>query len=220
MTVVTIDVEADKNHKNDSAFVNVNLSPSDIVINEIMVRPIENCCEWIEIFNRGTRPVDIGCWIVSDRSGSRGVVHEDILVIEPGVFMVLARDSEVFSECHEYVGEDIRIQVDGWPSLNDRDTGGIADVVSLMDRSGLLIDEVNYSDMWGEERGRSIERYSPDVCSTGGRSIWHRSLSPVGSTPGFVNSICSSVEIPAGMISITPHCLDYSINGELHISVS
>ncbi|MCK4537432.1 MAG: lamin tail domain-containing protein [Candidatus Krumholzibacteria bacterium] len=219
-TAVIVDASTDENHGNDTAFVNISLSPADIVINEIMARPSDGCCEWIEIFNRGTYPVDIGCWSISDRSGSRGIVQDDIHVIESGAFMVLTRDSDLLSECHESVGEDIRIQVDGWPSLNDRDTGGIADVVSLTDRSGILVDEVDYSDMWGEERGRSIERYSPDACSAGGRLLWHRSLSPDGATPGCLNSTVSSDDIPAGMLSITPQCLDYGTSVGVSISIA
>ncbi|MBU8921125.1 MAG: lamin tail domain-containing protein [Bacteroidales bacterium] len=219
-TAVIVDASVDENPGNDTAFVIVSPSPADIVINEIMARPLDGCCEWIEIFNRETYPVDIRNWSISDRSGSMGTVQDDVLIIDPGVFMVLTRDTDLFTECHMSGGDIIRTQIDGWPSLNDRDTGGIADVVSLMDRSGLLVDEVNYSDMWGEERGRSIERYSPDACSAGASLLWHRSLSADGATPGSINSTCSFNDIPAGILSITPQCLDYGTREGLYVSIS
>ena len=64
-------------------------------------------------------------------------------------------------------------------------------MISLYDRAGVLVEQVVYRDMLGEERGRSLERASEKLCSTDPGGIWHRCARPDGCTPGAANSVRS-----------------------------
>jgi hypothetical protein len=139
-----------------------NLSEPEptIVINEVMYHPRENSLsgistgQWIELFNRGAEPVDIGGWQFDDGvqftfpSGSS---------VGPGQYLIVVSDQEAFGSVHSAVpvaGE--------WAgSLSGR-----GERVRLIDSVGNLIDEVRYFDggRWpanADGRGSSLELRDP-----------------------------------------------------------
>lgn len=194
--------DTDQNSLNDTCRVVIYTSPGAVVINEIMYRPQRDGSEWIELINVGAERCNLNGWTLRDLAGSRKVVTEDDIWIEPGGFLVLAEDPDL-------VRQTVACSVIGmkgsWPPLNDRDGDFGADEIRLYDRSGILVERVGYNDMLGEERGRSIERVSEYLCSDVPGGVWHRCSLPGGCSPGAHNSTRSPDNAGEGEIRIEPN---------------
>jgi hypothetical protein len=139
---------------------NLSELESTIVINEVMYHPRENAApgvsagQWIELFNRGAKPVDMGAWQFDDGvqftfpSGSS---------VGPGEYLVVVSDQEAFEAV--YTGVPVGGEWTG--SLSGR-----GERVRLIDSGGNLIDEVRYFDggRWpanADGRGSSLELRDP-----------------------------------------------------------
>ncbi|MBN2185538.1 MAG: lamin tail domain-containing protein [Candidatus Krumholzibacteriota bacterium] len=193
----------DENPCNDSCRVVLVESPSDLVINEIMYRPLSGRSEWIELYNRTVREVDISGWKVIDAAGNEGDLEAGR--IEGNGFLIIADDGGSFmDEYPEFQAGLIGMEGD-LPALNDQNSGEIAESVELRDAGGGLVDRVSYRDLSGGERGRSIERLSPEVCSSSADGIWHRCSFISGASPGEQNSVYISDDISSFHISISPN---------------
>jgi len=188
-TVRAYCVEApDENPSNDSAIVSIASSPGVVVINEIMYRPDKGMSEWIELENRSAEECNLVSWTMCDATGSRRLVSALDFMIAPGGFAILAKDSAGFAREFPSCAAPVKSPEDGWPSLNDADRGNVADIVALLDGGGVIVERISYRDLLGSERGRSIERISPDVCGDRDGGIWHRCAARSGATPGRENT--------------------------------
>jgi hypothetical protein len=193
---------------NDTAVVSLASSPGSIVINEIMYRPLEGMGEWIELANGSGEALDLRGWSVCDAAGSPRLLSTADFAISPGGFAILAKDSFSFASQFPGCRAPVKSPEGGWPSLNDTDRDGVADVIELFDERGVLVERVSYRALLGSERGRSIERISASVCSDRPGGIWHRCARSSGSTPGEENSTgIESMSARRGItISPNPFC--------------
>lgn len=136
----------------------------DIVINELMFHraPVsepgqpyaERDEEWLELYNRGTEPVDLGGWTLTDAVAYR--IPEDT-VLAPDGYLVVARDPDAVRA--DWPGVDV---VGGWAGR----LGNGGDRVVLLDADGNPADEVHYFDggRWpgaADGGGSSLELRSP-----------------------------------------------------------
>jgi hypothetical protein len=158
-------------------------STPDVVVNEIMYAPASPEPEWIELVNRGTEPVNIKKWQISDATASKHLLPSLDILLPAGGFVILTRDSSVLHAARGLLPCAV-INVGGFPSLNN---GG--DAVMLCDAQGSTVDSLVYSPDWGGcEGGRSLERRDADAPSTEQRT-WGSSVASGGATPGQPNSI-------------------------------
>jgi len=190
----------DENCSNDVVTTQVGVLPSEIVINEIMYRPITASCEWVELYNRSCMDVDLKGWTISDATRKKRIVTNVSTVISPGEFFILCEDSSLFTRQFGDVGCGVMEPEGGWPSLNDYSSNGIVDEITIYDRDGIVKDKVRYGEIVSSERGRSIERVSVDLCGYGEQGIWERSLSDKLSTPGRKNSVYTEKEDVEGQV--------------------
>lgn len=195
-----IESASDENARNDTVRVMLCSSPGVAVVSEIMYRPSDGGSEWIEISCREAAGISLSRWYLSDATGTKRLISAGDLPLGPGGYAVLAQDSALFTRDHPLCPAAVVEPEGGWPWLND---GG--DEVALYDLDGTLIERVQYCDLVGEERGRSIERFSSDVCSSFPGGLWHRSSSPSGSTPGETNSIDLPAVPPHGSVEVSPN---------------
>jgi hypothetical protein len=186
----------------------------DVVINEIMYNtpsadPAE---EWIELHNRGTTPVNLLGWRISD-----GVDYTfGNVSIPAGGYLVVAANTEVFADLFPGVAN----VVGGWlDSLSNNGEG-----VELQNASGDSVDRVRYATDgdWGIRRrlpdpatgtlgwdwtadhdgiGKSVELINIALSNDNGQN-WGPS-NPVGGTPGVVNSIAAADIAP--LVSESTH---------------
>jgi len=157
----------------------INEVRNDLVINEIMYAPISPEPEWIEIFNKSNKVINLKGYQIADET-SKTIIFKDSLFIKSNEYFVIARDSSLFSI---YSGLDKNVIIGNFPSLNN--TG---DRIVLMDSLTRVIDSLNYKSSWGGMLGKSLERYDVTFSSTDSTN-WKTTTLLSGGTPGKINSI-------------------------------
>lgn len=168
---------------------------NSIVINEIMYKPAGEP-EWVEFYNVTDKEISLKNWKIKDASSSSGVIIKNEVIILPKTFIVVARDSSIYS-AHRFVpSKTIFLNL---PALNNDD-----DAVILKDDRGATIDSVYYFDGWSDINNSSLERKSVDVSSLLPIN-WASSLDLENSTPGRINSITlKNKDVACTAISTTP----------------
>ncbi len=167
-------------------FAPVSALPGDIIFNEIMAAPTDLLglpnAEYVEIYNRSSKNLNLTDWTLHDASGSSGPCQN--LTLTPGSYLIICSTSNVADL--SVFGNAIGIGL--FPSLNNS-----GDNLTLYDNNNQKIDEVNYSDSWYHDpdktsNGYSLERIDQNFpCPTGDN--WSASNSVIGGTPGNINSI-------------------------------
>jgi hypothetical protein len=218
VTRASVDAPGDQNRSNDTVTVTVSVSPACVVVNEIMYRPGEGGSEWIELYCRSTDVCSLVGWSVCDAAGVERSISGSDPAVQPGGFCIIAQDTALFIRDHPSCGAAVFGLEGGWTWLNDRDSDGRADVVELRDGRGVLIERIEYRDLLGDERGRSIERFDSDVCSRYPGGLWHRCLAWSGSTPGEVNSTASPSKSSLPALRADPNPFSPADHGAVVIS--
>jgi hypothetical protein len=190
-----IDFALDENLKNNKLTKKINVSyPSScITINEIMFDPLSGYCEYIELFNRHDKPINLKNWKFNDMRNQEGkanfitLVSSD-LMIYPNEFVVIASDSTIYNYLNPNDSIDFKIIMLN-KSLN---LNNDFDDVVISDLTGKIIDSVRYFSTWHSSmlrstKGISLEKVNPDLPSHE-RSSWSSSSSKIGGTLGRKNS--------------------------------
>ena len=108
---------------------------SDVVLEEAM--PFgETTEEWIELYNRGSGPIDLSDWSID---GGIGYDFAAGTSIAAGERLVVARDQQLFRDLHP----GVRVVGDFTGVLSNA-----GDLIRLEDERGNPVDEVNYRDDW------------------------------------------------------------------------
>lgn len=153
-----------------------------LIINELMADPGGAEPEWLELFNNSGFGINLKGLVISITSPVhyKTVISDRDLIIAPGEYIVLSRDSSLSTY---YPG--ILCQICRFRQLSN-----YSDAVSLYDQNGNLIDSVYYKKDWNRLHGRSLERFSASGLSCDSTS-WAPSVSQKNGTPGAANSIAA-----------------------------
>lgn len=178
----------------------------DIIISEIMVDPSPMIglpeLEFIEIYNKSNKYIDLSGWKLGDQSGD-GTVSSGF--INPGQYKILCATANM----PDFPGSS---GVSSFPSFNNS-----SDDVVLKDNAGLLIDKVSYTDDWyqdpiKQDGGYTLELINPnDPCSDA--SNWIASNNNNGGTPGVQNSVYNitpDTQVPyfTSLVALSPNYLE------------
>ncbi|WP_441000323.1 lamin tail domain-containing protein [Fodinibius sp. SL11] len=164
----------------DSSFTFYNPTPvdsGDVAINEFMSAPPSNSSEYIEIYNRSSKSLDLQGWTLSDTRQNQDLITNSQFIVPPDNFVVITQNNTLESNYPERA----TIIMGGFPSLNN---GG--DNITIRDSNGTLLDSLSYSSNWGNDEV-ALERRSIDV-----PAIYHNNWgdAPNGfGTPGSGNNI-------------------------------
>jgi len=199
-----LEENTDENSGNDTAFVFFLFSPANLVINEIMYRPFIGNSEWIELYNVGDNMLDLQGWSLSDANRTEKLISNESLVLPPGGYLLLAQFPEDMAGIISDGKSKIHGVEGGWPTLNDYSTAYCEEII-IRDRIGRVAEKIEYRDIIEEERGRSIERFSPYVCSSIDGGLWHRCSIEAGATPGGVNSVFNGILAISDKFKILPN---------------
>jgi hypothetical protein len=168
-------------------------SPLDILITEVLFDNDPGSAEYIEIFNRSSKILNLYDLILesgaynTDSNNGR-FISSDSTLIFPGEYLVLSRSPDDLIYYFNSSRYSRFYHFDEMPSLNN-----LEGRIILKDRSGLIIDEMKYSykdhfPLLTSEKGVSLERL--DLSEEFGLNTrWHTasSLCDFG-TPGYQNS--------------------------------
>ncbi|MEG8946224.1 lamin tail domain-containing protein [Rosettibacter firmus] len=181
--IASVNFLNDEVFTNNRAIANVTVLEklalyNDIVINEIMYAPQNDEPEWIELYNRSNRKINLKNWKVGDNSTLTNISNNECL-IQPGEYLILTRDSSIIN----FYSSVQRLILCSLPTLNNN-----GDVVVIKDIYNNAIDSVRYFPDWGGSGGKSLERKSVDLLSNE-KNNWGTSVSKYRATPCKINSI-------------------------------
>lgn len=168
------------------ALAETTVDSFDIVINEILFNPKPTSNDYVELYNRSNKILNLKNVSIANASGFTHVSNDDYLFF-PGDFMVLTVSKDLV--LHDYVANDIYAFIElSMPSFND-DAGD----VRVLNEQGNIVDRVQYLDDWqfpliSNEEGVALERIDYNAPSQNA-SNWHSAATNVGyGTPTYKNS--------------------------------
>ncbi len=110
---------------------------SDIIINEIGAYPTSTH-EWIEIWNKGSAPIDLTGWKFWENSTNHGLsVSTTDFIVAPNEYAVIVQDDKQF--ILDYPGFAGSIFDSSWSSLNES-----GEEIGLKDNTGNFIEKFTY----------------------------------------------------------------------------
>jgi hypothetical protein len=169
---------------------------SDIVISEIMFDPLTGQPEFVEVFNRSERIVDLKDLILARADASGKIfgfsqVQPVSFWLFPDCFGVLTSDNQLFLKAWPMVDPAVAAERTDMPALTNEPS-----TLILLDRNQSPIDRAVYSPDWHypyleDTKGVSLERISFDAAGTDQSNWFSASASAGGGTPGSKNSSAS-----------------------------
>ena len=180
--------------QNDTTFIGQFTLPEqaqvgDIVINEILANPLNGGQDFIELYNRSTKVIDLKDWQIANYYNdtiSNLKTISNHFILEPNSYVAISEDTSFLLENYPASVSGRLIQMD-MPSYNI-DSGTV-----YLFYNSEQIDRVSYLEDWqfsllDNSDGVSLERISPNA-SSNQQSNWHSAAESIGfATPGRVNS--------------------------------
>ena len=165
---------------------------SDLVINEVMFNAPDSSAEYVEIYNRSGKLLDISGLILTTRKAdstlNSGIVIPSQTTLLPESYMALTSDAEKVRNYHGCpVGSNL-LTTD-WTNLNNES----ATLVLTNAAKDSVYDELTYNVKWQHPliknpKGVALERINPDL-PTQSSDSWHSAATDVHyGTPGYRNS--------------------------------
>ncbi|MGN6603085.1 MAG: lamin tail domain-containing protein [Ginsengibacter sp.] len=180
----------------------------DIVINEILFNPFPEGVDYIELYNRSEKIIDLGKLLIANRNGNNEISSIKQLSSEPNLlfpkdYIVLTTDPSIVKSQYITLQPDAFLKIQSLPSFPD-DKG----FVVLLNDQQKIVDEVDYSDKWHfslihNTEGVSLERIAYDSPSE--KSNFQSAASSAGfGTPGYKNSQSKATSNFRASITVTP----------------
>ncbi|MBL0183704.1 MAG: lamin tail domain-containing protein [Chitinophagaceae bacterium] len=189
-----------------------------IAINELLFNPKPNGTDYVEIYNRSNKIINLEQIYIANR-GTAGAVSNikqlsvDNYLFFPQDFMVLTEDPEIVKRDFITLNMDALLTLASMPSYND-DEG---DVI-ILNAQGNIIDEVKYDEKWhfkliDNREGIALERIDYNT-ATQNPDNWHSAASSVGyGTPTYKNSQYRIDLQAQGEITVTPEIVSPDNDG-------
>jgi hypothetical protein len=191
---------------------------SDIIINEILFNPKSNGTDYVEIYNRSTKIIDLKQTYIANRN-SAGVISNikplsaDNYLLFPQDFIVVTEDAAIIKRDFITKNMNAFIEVSSMPSYND-DEG---DVI-ILNPQGQITDELKYSEKWhfkliDNNEGVALERIDYNAASQQPDN-WHSAATSVGyGTPTYKNSQYKISDAVQGTIKVEPEIVSPDNDG-------
>jgi len=172
----------------------VEAEANDIVINELLFDPTDEGVDFVEIFNRSTKVIDLKDLILANYDTISQVItdYNEIskqpFQVLPGEYYLLSTDSAAVKKCYKTANPRAFVNMAYFPSMNN-DEG----IIALTSKGGKVIDLVAYTSgmqypLLTSMDGVSLERISPERPSKD-KTNWHSASEAAGyATPGYKNS--------------------------------
>ena len=195
-----------------------NIDSFDLVINEILFNPKSNGVDYVELYNRTSKIINLKNVYIANRNTAGTISSITHLSIEsyllfPEEFMVVTSDALIVKR--DFIAKDIDafIEVGSMPSYNN-DKG---DVV-ILNEQGKIIDELVYNEKWhfkliDNREGVALERIDYSIV-TQNENNWHSAATSVGyGTPSYKNSQYRINLLLEATIVVTPQIVSPDNDG-------
>jgi hypothetical protein len=170
---------------------------NDLVINEILFNPLTNGVDFVEIYNRSSKIIDLEqVWLGDVRhtppnppDTTLKIISPLTVLILPEQYLVLTTSPEKVKQQYNTLNPDNFLAVPSFPSYPNTSATAL-----LKSSAGVLIDVMSYNEkmhypLLNSFKGVSLERIDYDRKSED-LTNWHSASESVGfATPGYQNSM-------------------------------
>ncbi|MGN6419563.1 MAG: lamin tail domain-containing protein [Pseudobacter sp.] len=168
------------------------VKPGDIIINELLFDPPPEGADYLELFNRSDRIIDLRELFTSNRNAAGQLVNTKALSLSsfllfPGQYLAISENTDWVKRAYTIM-DGLSLLNSGLPSLPN-DQGSLV----LTNAAGQVIDELHYKSDWHFSllvipEGIALERIGP-WSPTQDRNNWTSAATTAGGgTPGYANS--------------------------------
>lgn len=182
----------------------------DIIVNEILFNPKPLGVDYVELYNRSNKTIDLSGIYIANRSSTNGTpgsalpITDNNYLLFPHEFAVVTADASNILQSYVVRNPDALLQTPSLPSWPD-DNGSVI----LLNNQGKIIDELDYSHKWhfalvDDEEGVALERID-DSKPSNDAGNWTSAASSTGfGTPTYQNSQFRADLVAQGEVTITP----------------
>lgn len=191
----------------------------DVVINEILFNPPSNGTDYVEIYNRSNKIIDLKQMYIATRN-SAGVISSitqlstESYQIFPQDFLVITESPVIIKAAYITLNPDAFITIGSMPSLSDAS----GDII-ILNGQGNIVDELAYSENWhfkliDNREGVALERIDYNV-PTQLQDNWHSASTSSGyGTPTYKNSQYRINDNVQGEITVSPEIVSPDNDGQ------
>ena len=190
----------------------------DLVINEILFNPRSSGVDYVELYNRSNKIIDLKSIYIANRNSAGAISSITQLSTEnylffPEEFIVVTTDASIIKRDYITLNPDAFAEVTSMPSFND-DKGDII----VLNGQGKIVDELAYSEKWhfkliDNPEGVALERIDQNT-PTQDPGNWHSAATSVGyGTPTYKNSQYRNNQELKGEITVTPEIISPDNDG-------
>ncbi len=173
----------------------------DLIFNEVMFENPDSSAEYIEIYNKSDKLLDVSGLVFTNRktdgSLNTGNKIPDKTQLLPKSYLAMTSDAETVRKYHNCPPESTIISTE-WSTLNNESTT----LVLCNATKDTIYDELTYNTNWHHAlvknpKGVALERINPNL-PTQDKNSWHSAASEVNyGTPGYKNSQFREIDVVA-----------------------
>lgn len=203
-----------------------NPEPGDVVINEVLFNPAPGGIDWIEIYNRSAKHLDLTGWYLSKEKNPtedhKYTIDKGHFILKPYSFLVLTANIDKVKSNFPNTELTSCLEMSDLPKLPDQ-----SGYISIWTSEDVKLEDLHYTNdqhnlFLTDTEGVSLERISPDIPAND-HANWHSASSDSGfGTPTRINSQFSKTGTKANQIGIFPKVISPDQDGfddRLHISI-
>ena len=166
-----------------TVFVASETDFNDVVINEILFNPKPDGVDFVEIYNRSGKTINLQHW----RLGNR-LLSSELCLFAPDSYYVITTNTNIVQQHYPGAMLDQSIVLPSLPAYANQQG-----FVTLFDGDEKLIDSLHYQASMHQSfinnpRGISLERQSADMDTNAPYNFTSASTYSEGATPGYENS--------------------------------
>ncbi|MEP6673592.1 MAG: lamin tail domain-containing protein [Ferruginibacter sp.] len=190
----------------------------DVVINEILFNPKPNGTDYLELYNRSNKIIDLQQLYIANRNSSAVISSIKQLSIGsrllfPQDFLLITENPLPVQSQYFCPNPGSFITLNGMPSFNDDKGDAI-----ILNAQGNIVDELQYDEKWhfkliDNDEGVSLERIDYNALTQDPLN-WHSAATSSGyGTPGYKNSQYRADAQLQGTITVSPEIISPDNDG-------
>lgn len=197
-----------------------SVAANDLAINEILFNPRTYGYDFVELYNRSQKVIDLKDLDIVEKDISNpaavlelGAVSSGSFLLFPGQYVAIAEQRENILQNYYVEHPDFLLQ-SSLPNFPDKEG-----ICILKVRNGITVDSLSYNQSWhygllDDKSGVSLERIDYNK-PTQDKTNWYSAASSVGfATPTYRNSQFSETNITENTISIQPEVFTPDNDGD------
>jgi len=199
---------------------------NDLVINEILFNPLDNGVDYVEIYNRSGKIIDLEqIWLAAIRNSPPNqpdttlkTITENSLFMLPEQYRLLTTSATKVKQQYFTPDPASFVELPSFPTYSNAEGTAM-----LKSKAGIVIDVMTYNEkmhfpLLSSVKGVSLERVAFDRPSDD-LTNWHSASETAGfGTPGYVNSIFTKVAESTGELTIDPEIFSPDGDGKADLT--